>query len=61
MSILSEIEKEVLIEQAKEFDYIHFCWPDLNGISRGKTVVGRHAENAIRKGLGIFPGRKDRL
>ena len=57
MSVLSEVEILDLVKRAKEFDYVHFCLPDLNGISRGKTVVGRYAETAIRNGLGIFPGK----
>ena len=57
MSILSEEEKLDLIQKAKDYDYVRFSWPDLNGITRGKTVIGRYAENAIRNGISAFPGK----
>ena len=57
MSILSEGEKSCLIQSAKEYDYIRMCWPDVHGIPRGKTIVGRYAEDAIRDGYSIFSGK----
>ena len=57
MSILSEEEKVDLIQTAKDYDYIRFSWPDLHGKTRGKTVIGRYAENAIRNGVAAIPGR----
>ena len=57
MSILTKQEKSALIEQAKEYDYIRFSWTDLNGISRGKTVISRYAKRFIRQGLGIHSGK----
>ena len=58
MSILSDKEKEDLIEKAKGYDYIRFSWPDIHGIPRGKTVPGRNAATFIKNGLCEYTGEK---
>ena len=56
MSVLTEKELRQMEADAKQYDYIRFSWPDMNGVLRGKTVIGRYAPGSIRNGVGEFTG-----
>ena len=57
MSFLSDEERLNAIAKAKNYDFIRFSWPDLNGIPRGKTVPARHVEQCINDGIWEYTGK----
>ena len=55
--VLSQDALERLAEDAKNYDYIRFSWPDMNGIARGKTLPSRHASDAMFSGIACYSGK----
>ena len=55
-AVLSEKTLAKLEEDASEYDYVRFSWPDMNGILRGKTAIGRHAPGMMRSGIAEYTG-----
>ena len=55
-AVLSEKTLAKLEEDASDYDYVRFSWPDMNGILRGKTAVGRHAPGMMRSGIAEYTG-----
>ena len=41
----------------KDYDFVRFTFPDLNGISRGKLIPARHAVDILEEGTGCFAGK----
>ncbi len=50
-------ESEKLKQKLKEYDYVRFTMPDINGISRGKMMTARNAHRFVDSGTGIFGGK----
>ena len=55
--VLNEATLNALAIDAKNYDYIRFSWPDVNGIARGKTLPSRHATDAMFSGIQFYTGQ----
>lgn len=55
------VNLDKLKQKAKEFDYIRFTLPDLNGVGKGITVTGRYVDKYLEEGLGCYIGKINTL